>query len=169
MGFTEPDSAPQAPGQMPAAPNSGPAPLPYGGADQAPASADYGLPLTGFDGPGGGVMAGVSGNAVQEAPYAHDMNAGLVTPYYGGAISPIGVYGDADAGGRDDVADSVAGAVTAAEARFHEYQADASRPGPSNIGDIMTLPPNPLDPGVGSLGITDPSGGFYDPPRNYGA
>jgi hypothetical protein len=32
----------------------------------------------------------------------------------------------------------------------------------------MALPPSPLDPGVGSLGITNPSGGFYDPPRGYG-
>jgi hypothetical protein len=168
MGFTNPDSAPQAPGQMAGAPNSGPAPVPYSGADQSPIPADYGLPLTGFDSPGGGVMAGVSGNAVQEAGYAHDLNAGLCTPYYGGAISPIDAMGDADAGGRDDVADSVAGAVAAAEARFREHQADAATPGPSHIGDFMTLPPNPLDPGVGSLGLTDPSGAFYDPPRSYG-
>ena len=166
MGFTEPDSAPQAPGQMPAAPGAGPAPVPYGGANQSPVSADYSAPDIGTGAPGAGVMDGVSGNAVQESGYAHDISAGLSTPYYGGAISPIGVHGDADAGGRDDVADSVGGAVTAAESRFHEHQTDTYGLG-STIGDIMTLPPNPLDPGVGSTGVTDPAGGFYDPPRNY--
>src|SRR5262249_9151132 len=35
-------------------------------------------------------------------------------------------------------------------------------------GDYVVLPPSPLDPGVGSLGVTDPSGAFYDPPRGYG-
>ena len=90
----------------------------------------------------------------------------IQAPYAAGAPSPIQAHGDADAGGRDDVADSVAGAVTAAEARFHEHQTDTYGLG-STIGDVMTLPPNPLDPGVGSTGVTDPSGGFYDPPRNY--
>lgn len=35
----------------------------------------------------------------------------------------------------------------------------------SQIGDRMTMPPSPLDPGVGSLGSgqTDPGGAFYDP------
>jgi hypothetical protein len=104
------------------------------------------------------------GNAVQEASYAHDMNAGLVVPYYGGAAQAIYVGGDADAGGRDDMSPTVAGAVAAAEARWHELQADTYGAG-GVIGDIMTLPPSPLDPGVGSTGTTDPSGGFYDPPR----
>ena len=128
----------------------------------------YGPPLDTARDPGMGVMDGVApGNAVQESGYAHDMNAGLCTPYYGGAISPIQAHGDADAGGRDDVADSVAGAVAAASARWHEHQSDTYGQG-STIGDVMTLPPSPLDPGVGSLGVTAPSGAYYDPPRNYG-
>jgi hypothetical protein len=112
------------------------------------------------------VMQGVSGNAVQESGYAHDMNAGLCTPYYGGEISPVQAHGDADAGGRDDVAGSVAGSVAASSARWHEHQSDTYGQG-SQIGDTMTLPPSPLDPGVGSTGTTDPAGGYYDPPRAY--
>ena len=107
--------------QMPAAPNAGPAPVPYGGADVSPEPPGYGPPLDTARDPGMGVMDGVApGNAMQESGYAHDMNAGLCTPFYGGAISPIQAHGDADAGGRDDVADSVAGAVAAASARWHE-------------------------------------------------
>ena len=114
MGFTEPDSAPQAPGQMAAEPRSGPAPA----------------------------------------------------PYYGGAISPIDAHGDADAGGRDIASDSVPGSMDAAAARLTELQGDTYGLG-STIGDLMPMPPSPLDPGVGSLGVTDPSGAFFDPPRDY--
>ena len=150
--------------QMGAAPNSGPAPAPYTGADVSPEPPGYGPPVDLAADPGMDVMAGIApGNAVQEAGYAHDMNAGLVTPYYGGVIAPIQVQGDADAGGRDDVADSVAGAVAASSARWHEHQADTYQQG-STIGDLMTFPPSPLDPGT-VAGITDPSGAFYDPPR----
>jgi hypothetical protein len=162
MGFTEPDSAPQPPGQMPAAPGAGPAPVPYGGADQSPQV--YDPPVPAEPSPGDEVMNGVSGNAVQEAAYAHDMNAGLVTPYYGGDTSPIQAHGDADAGGRDDVAATVAAAVTNAEARYHEFAADATVAGPSQIGDAMTLTPVDSDASVGPWGpFTDqqpPSGSF---------
>ena len=152
---------------MPAVNGAGPAPVPYGGSDQSPEPPMYGVGNGSSADPGMDVMADLPPNAaVQEAGYAHDMNAGLVTPYYGGAISPINAMGDADAGGRDDVADSVAGAVTAASARWHEHQSDTYGTG-STIGDILVLPPSDLDPGVGSLGTTDPSGDFYDPPRNY--
>jgi len=152
---------------MPAAPNSGPAPVPYGGADLSLEPPEYGVPGVSMGmGAGADVMGSVSGNAVQESAYAHDVNAGLVTPYYAGDISPIQVHGDADAGGRDDVSGTVAGSVAAAEARFMEHEADTHGQG-STIGDIMTLPPSPLDPGVGSTGTTDPEGHFYDPPRGY--
>jgi hypothetical protein len=88
-------------------------------------------------------------------------------PYDPGSTSPIFVGGDNDAGGRDDVAGTVQGAVDAATARWHEYESDTFGQG-STYGDVVTMPPNPLDPGVGSLGNTDPAGAFYDPPRNYG-
>lgn len=167
MGFTEPDSAPVAPGQQPQA-GSGPAPVPYTGPDQGAGNITYAATGVAFRLPGSGdVMDSVSGNAVQESGYAHDVNAGLVTDYYPGDVSPIAVNGDADAGGRDDVAATVAQAVANAESRYLEHQGDAAQPGPSHIGDTMTLPPNPLDPGVGSTGTTDPSGAFYDPPRSY--
>jgi len=91
----------------------------------------------------------------------------IQAPYATSALSPIYVGGDADPGGRDDVGGSVAEAVSNAEARYGEHQRDTYGQG-STIGDVMTLPPSPLDPGVGSLGITDPSGAYYDPPRNYG-
>ena len=103
MGFTEPDSAPQPPGQMPAST---------------------------FD---------------------------IQAPYSPGSPDPI-----ASAGGEgyDTVAGSVAESVTKATARYTYH--------PGDIGDVYTLPPSPLDPGVGSLGEASPSGAYYDPPRNYG-
>ena len=90
----------------------------------------------------------------------------IQAPASPGDPDPILVGGNADAGGRDDVAGTVAGAQAAAEARSHEHQSDTYGLG-STIGDVMTLPPSPLDPGVGTTGTTEPSGGFYDPPRNY--
>jgi hypothetical protein len=92
----------------------------------------------------------------------------IQAPYDPGAPSSILAHGDADAGGRDDVAGTVADAQASAEARYHEHESDATGAGPGVMGDLMPLPPVGLDPGVGSLGITDPAGGFYDPPRNYG-
>jgi hypothetical protein len=90
----------------------------------------------------------------------------IQAPYAPGSPDPIFVGGDNDAGGTDSVAGDVAAAMAAAEARYHEYQGDTYGQG-SRIGDTVTMPPSPLDPGVGSLGTTDPAGAFYDPPRNY--
>ena len=90
-----------------------------------------------------------------------------MTPYYGGPLAPVNAMGDADAGGRDDVAATVAGAVANAEARYAEHQADTYGQG-STIGDLMQMPANGLDPAASSPGTTDPSGAYYDPPRNYG-
>jgi len=154
--------------QMPAAPNSGPAPVPYGGADLSPEPPRYGAGITDVSmgmGAGADVLIGVSGNAVQESGYAHDVNAGLVTPYVAGDIAPIQAHGDADAGGRDTVAGTVAGAVANAEARFMEHVTDTYGQG-SVIGDLMTFPPSPLDPGT-VAGVTSPEGHFYDPDRGY--
>lgn len=126
--------------QMPQAASSGPAPVPYAGAEQSPEPPDYAVPATGFGPPGAGVLDGIApGNAVQESGYAHNADAGLVTPFYGGDISPIQVHGDPDAGGTDDVSGTVAGAVHAAEARFAEHESDTHGQG-STIGDLMTLP-----------------------------
>lgn len=158
---------PEAPGQMPQAGTPGPAPVPYGGGNQRPEPPLYGPEPVSFASPGPDVMAGVSGTmGVQESGYAHDVAAGTVAPYSPGAPQSIFAGGDSDAGGRDDMAATVAGAVAAAEARFAEHLTDTGAGG--HIGDIMTLPPSPLDPGVGALGTTDPAGAFYDPPRDYG-
>ena len=54
-------------------------------------------------------------------------------------ISPIAFPGDADPGGRDTVAGSVAEAVSNAEARYGELQSDTYGQG-STIGDLMVLP-----------------------------
>jgi hypothetical protein len=164
MGFTEPDSAPTTPGQMPQA-GSGPAPAPYTGPDQGAGIITYAAAGVSFSVPAVEVLNGSSGNALQESGYATDVNAGLVADYYPGAISPITVGGDADAGGRDDVAGSVAGAVANATGRYLEHEGDTHGTG-STIGDVFTLPPGPLDPGAGS-GVTDPSAAYYDPPRSY--
>lgn len=114
MGFTEPDSAPQAPAQMPAS--------------------------------------------------SWDIQA----PYVPGEPGHVHVHGDADPGGSDKTSGTVAGAVAASDARMAEMQSDTYGLG-SHIGDLMTLPPGGLDPAAGRYpGETDPSGGFYDPPRDYG-
>jgi len=53
---------------------------------------------------------------------------------------PIAFPGDADPGGRDTVAASVAQAVSNAEARYHELQGDTYGQG-SVVGDLLSLPP----------------------------
>jgi hypothetical protein len=83
----------------------------------------------------------------------------IQAPYAPGAPSPILAHGDADAGGRDDVAGSVAGAEAAAEARYHEHMTDTYGMG-SVIGDVMALPDISA---TGNMGAA-----YYDPPRNYG-
>jgi hypothetical protein len=142
--------------QMPQANTSGPAPVPYSGSDQSPEPPAYQAAATGFGSPGDGVLDGIApGNAVQESAYAHELNAGLVTPFYAGDISPIQVHGDADAGGTDDVSGTVAGAVHAAEARFAEHESDTHGLG-STIGDLMTLPPVDSNADVGVWGPFTP-------------
>lgn len=148
---------------MPQAGTPGPAPVPYSGGDQGPEPPQYGVPPAGD---AGGATTWVTAGypaGVSPSPLA----APNQNPYEAGATSPVTWPGDADAGGRDIVSGTVAGAVAAAEARFGELQGDTYGQG-SHIGDLMTLPPSPLDPGVGSLGETLPAGHYYDPPRSYG-
>lgn len=154
--------------QMPQASGPGPAPVPYGSADQSPQPPGYGLAALELADAGARVMSGIpSMPGLSEQPWAHDAAAGTAdAPYYAGSISPIDAAGDNDAGGRDDVAGDVAGAVANATARWHEFQADTFGQG-STYGDLMTFPPSPLDPGAG-VGNTSPAGGFFDPPRGYG-
>lgn len=90
----------------------------------------------------------------------------IVAPYDPGSPDPVFAGGDADAGGRDDVAGSVAEAVANAQARYHEHMGDTYGQG-STLGDLMTMPSNGLDPAASSPGTTAPSGAFYDPPRQY--
>ena len=82
----------------------------------------------------------------------------IQAPYSPGEPQPIAFYGDADPGGRDDVAGTVAGAVAAAEARYREHQTDTYQQG-SQIGDAMALPPTST---TGTVG-----GAYYDPNRTY--
>jgi hypothetical protein len=89
----------------------------------------------------------------------------IQAPYAPGTHHPIQAHGDADAGGRDDVAGDVAGAVANAQARYGEHETDTYGQG-SVIGDLMTFPPSPLDPGA-APGETDPLGHYYDPGRGY--
>jgi hypothetical protein len=75
----------------------------------------------------------------------------IQAPYAAGSPQPI-------AGGRDDVAGTVAAAQAAAEARAQAYQAQTYQQG-SQIGDNVTLP---------APSSTGPTGGdYYDPPRSY--
>ncbi len=106
-------------------------------------------------------------SAPQAPPQMPASSFSIQAPYAPGQHQAIGVHGDADAGGRDDVAGTVAAAQAAAEARYHEHQGDTYAQG-SAIGDIMTLPAGGLDPAASSPGTTAPAGSYYDPPRNYG-
>lgn len=136
----------------------GPGPeFPRAAADSGAPMYDAGMTLA-YGTPGGEVMGDARGGPLQESGYAHDVSAGAGAPYYAGGISPVYVGGDDDAGGRDDVSGTVAGAVAAAEARFSEHQGEAAGTD-SMIGDLMNLPaPASGQPGVGA---------FYDPPRDY--
>lgn len=154
MAVTEPDSAPTAPAQMPQADTPGPADVPYGGSDQQPEPPDYSIPDLGPDTPGPHVLAPSPGHE-PEAPLA----APNPNPYDAGAPDPVYTGGDADAGGRDTVAGTVAEAVHNAEARFGELQSDTYGQG-SMIGDAMDLP---AESTTGADG-----GAYYDPPRDYG-
>jgi hypothetical protein len=150
---------------MPQATSPGPAPTPYSAGSQRPEPPDYSPMPVSFSTPGVIVLAPAEGGPLQESAYAHDVNAGLVADFYPGAISPVTVGGNADAGGRDDVADSVAGAVANAEARYLEHEGDTHGIG-STIGDVFALPAGPLDPGA-APGEAAPSGAYFDPPRSY--
>ena len=165
MPYYPPDTPPEAPPQMPQASTPGPAPAPYTGPDEL-GQVHYAATGVSFTLPSVEVLNGAIGPALQDSGYATDVNAGLVTDYAPGAISPITVGGDADAGGRDDVSGTVAGAVAAADSRYLELEGDTHGAG-STIGDLMTFPPSPLDPGA-APGVTDPSGAYYTPPRAYG-
>jgi hypothetical protein len=91
----------------------------------------------------------------------------IEAPYAPGSPDPVLVGGNDDPGGRDDVAGSIAAAQASAEARYHEHESDTFGLG-STIGDLVQMPDVGLDPAASSPGTTNPSGGFYDPPRNYG-
>ena len=152
--------------QNPQASSAGSAPVPYSGARPSEPPG-YGVSLDPVDA-AAEVMNGIpSMPGLSEQPWAHDIAAGTAdAPYYAGELSPINAAGDPDAGGRDDVAATVAEAVANATARWHEFQSDTFGQG-SVYGDLMTFPPSSLDPGAG-VGNTSPEGGFYDPPRGYG-
>lgn len=154
--------------QMPQA-GAGSAPVPYAGPDQSREPPVYGVDLGPLVDTASDVMSGIApGNSVTESAAAHDIAAGLAdAPYYAGPLSPVYSPVNSDADEQDDVSGTVAASVAAATARWRLAQQDTFGQG-SVIGDLMTLPPNPLDPGVGTLGTTDPAGAFYDPPRNYG-
>lgn len=87
----------------------------------------------------------------------------IMAPYDPGEPGHVNVHGDADPGGSDKTSGTVAGAVAAADARQHELESDTFGQG-SVLGDLMTLPPSPVDPAAGP----EPAGAFYDPPRDYG-
>ena len=158
--------SPASAAQNPQAMSAGTAPVPYAGRRPSEPPG-YAVTLDLGDA-ASEVMSGIpSMPGLSESPAAHDIAAGTAdAPYYAGAISAIDAMGDADPGGRDDVAGDVAGAVANATARWHEHQADTFAQG-SVIGDLITFPPSPLDPGAG-VGNTAPTGGFYDPVREYG-
>lgn len=82
----------------------------------------------------------------------------IQAPYVPGDPQPIAFHGDADAGGRDDVAATVAASQAAAEARYHEHETDTYGLG-SQIGDSVTLP---AASNTGTVG-----GAYFDPPRDY--
>jgi hypothetical protein len=85
-------------------------------------------------------------------------------PLLGGVMPTTEMFQSQMAAGEADARAAQAAAQDARGAMLGHYQAQALPLG-GHIGDGMTMPPSPLDPGVGSLGTTDPSGAFFDPPR----
>src|SRR5262245_44498577 len=132
--------SPAAAAQNPQATSPGTAPVPYQGAMPSEPP-QYGVSLDLTDA-AAEVMSGIApGNSVTESAAAHDLAAGTAdAPYYPGSVSPVYTGGAADAGGRDDVAGTVAGAVASATARWHELEADI-RPQGSVYGDLVMFPP----------------------------
>lgn len=188
--------SPAAPGlQMPQMDGSGPAPLPYpGGRDQAAGNPPvYAVDLGPVvDHPLDMVHPSRGPLVTTQDPSAYtlDGNPGpspLATPYYAGQQAPVYVHGDADAGNASNISATVAGSVAMAAGRWAELESDTFKGGPvvgtvvqnepnlsaypqqqgSVIGDLVQFPPSPLDPGAG-VGNTTPTGGFYDPGRDYG-
>src|SRR5258707_9604945 len=119
MPYWPPDTPPAVPEQMPQATTPGPAPVPYGGPGFAIAP-DMLAPVTEVS------AALAAGTAVVHATPGHAPEAPLaapnVNPYEAGGISAIQFHGDADPGGRDIVAGSVAEGVSNAMARLGELQ-----------------------------------------------
>ena len=153
--------------QMPQAAGPGPAPVPYAGPGLRPEPPGYAVDLGPMPDPASDVVHGVTGLGTVQDPSAHDISAGTAdAPYYPGPAAPINAAGDDDAGGRDDVSPTVAGAVANATGRWREFQSDTYGLG-STYGDLMHFPPIGQDPGAG-VGNTLPTEGFYDPPRDYG-
>src|SRR5258708_25193542 len=113
MPYWPPDTPPSAPEQMPQAPSPGPATVPYAGPGMAIAPDMLAPPPHVPPGlsDAAGVLIGVTGaNHVTEAP----LRAPNVNPYDPGSPQAILVGGDADPGGRDNGARTVAGSATAA-------------------------------------------------------
>jgi hypothetical protein len=151
---------------IPAAPGPGPAPVPYSGPEAAPEPPDYDAGTLGAVSPGALVMGDAAGGLLQESAAAHDLGAGTAdAPYYPGPLSPVFAAGDADAGGRDDVAGDVAGAVANAEARYREHESDTFAQG-STIGDVMLLPHSQENPAVGEQGAEPPFEAPFFPETN---
>jgi hypothetical protein len=93
-------------------------------------------------------------SAPQAPPQMPASTWDIQAPYSAGPEVHVNVHGDADPGGADKTAGTVAGAVAAAQARQAELESDTFGQG-SVIGDIMALPGDVL-------------GAYYDPPRDYG-
>ena len=84
-----------------------------------------------------------------------------------GAVAPATAWNTEQmAAGEADCRAAQAVGMDARNAMLGHYEAQGMPLG-GHIGDGMTMPPSPLDPGVGSLGSgeTSPWGTFYDPPR----
>ncbi len=104
-----------------------------------------------------------SGSGIDAVGGVTPVTGALSGPTYPG-IAPM--YDDQIAADLADCRAAQAAGMSAENDRRSHYQAQALPLG-GEIGDGMTFPPNPLDPGVGSLGSgeTVPWGTFYDPPR----
>jgi len=159
MPYYPPDSAPEVPPMMPQASMPGIAPVPYTGPDESPEPPIYAPQPVTFATPGVVVLAGAEGGLLQESGYAHDVNAGLLANFDPGSVSPVAMAGPGDAGARDTVSGTVAGAVAAAEGRYLEHEGDTHAAG-KPIGDSLGVPVE----SPGNFG-----GAYYDPPRDYGA
>ncbi len=84
----------------------------------------------------------------------------------GGVFDGVAGFASQASQGEADASAAMSAGMSADADRRGRYEATLL-PAGASYGVLVQFPPGPLDPGAG-VGNTAPTGGFYDPPREYG-